>query len=295
MISFAITTSCGQNEDLSKEVETIVEENQAKETKHKDAHSYGGWYCPDNLGGFPPVDITALDMVPVVNGRLPTREETQNGTSLMYFDTTEIPDAKPLDMIFPKLAWYYSRHTNKNELIIVIQAVVIEADTVVGFRYLNGGNGSAWYDEVDFLTASETQDLGPTPFVQLDTEIEATKEEIWKAISSTQYIEKLGDLFNERTFYQSLWQPDSYINLKHESDDMNVTGMANNYWGTMYLQVDYDRKGEQSVEKVLILPSEDGKSATLKVVSGPLGADYDDQQLVWEKWLKEVKGLSEKN
>jgi hypothetical protein len=56
------------------------------ESKVKDTHRYGGWYCPDNLNGFPAVDIQDWDAVPVINDRLPTREEAQNGTSLMYID-----------------------------------------------------------------------------------------------------------------------------------------------------------------------------------------------------------------
>ena len=57
----------------------------------------------------------------------------------MYFDTTKIPSARPFDMKMPKLARYYSEYTKKNELVVVIQVVVAATDTVVGFRYLNGG------------------------------------------------------------------------------------------------------------------------------------------------------------
>jgi len=109
---------------------------------------------------------------------LPTKEETRNGTSLMYFDTTKTPSARPLDMTVPRLARYYSEYTKKNELVIVIQAVEVEKDTVVGFRYLNGGNGSAWFGEVNFVSDNEIDNLGATPFVSFNSELDAPKEKV---------------------------------------------------------------------------------------------------------------------
>lgn len=32
-------------------------EKQKEETTQKPTHQYGGWYCPDNLNGFPAVNI----------------------------------------------------------------------------------------------------------------------------------------------------------------------------------------------------------------------------------------------
>ncbi|MDX1349364.1 MAG: hypothetical protein R3279_03915, partial [Putridiphycobacter sp.] len=36
-------------------------------------HNYGGWYCPDNLNGFPAVDLANWSQVPVITNRLPTK------------------------------------------------------------------------------------------------------------------------------------------------------------------------------------------------------------------------------
>ena len=88
-------------------------------------HQYGGWYCPDNLGGFPAVDILDWNDVPVVNGRMATQEETQNGTSLIFVDIEKHPDARPLDMEMPRLARFFNVQSDKNELVIVIQALAI--------------------------------------------------------------------------------------------------------------------------------------------------------------------------
>lgn len=119
-----------------------------------------GWYCPDNVKGFPPVDIKFWNTVRIVNGRLPTFEETQNGTSLIYYDTTNTPDAKPYKMFLPKLASFYCNFTKKVETVIVIQIVQTATDTVVGYRFLTGGNGTGNFREFHFLTDDEVKKVG---------------------------------------------------------------------------------------------------------------------------------------
>lgn len=47
-----------------------------------------------------------------------------------------------MDIVLPKLAQFYNEYSKKTEVVIVIQAIEIEGDSIVGFRYLNGGNGS---------------------------------------------------------------------------------------------------------------------------------------------------------
>ena len=88
-----------ENKIVEKSVETVNSVKQAP-------HNYGGWYCPDNLNGFPAVDLLNWKNVPVVNGRLATKEETQNGTSLIFVDTAKYPDARPLDIEMPNYAGY---------------------------------------------------------------------------------------------------------------------------------------------------------------------------------------------
>src|SRR2546427_3381127 len=92
--------------------------------------SNSGWFCPDNISMFPPVEIKSWNKVPVVNGRLPTFEETQNGTSLIYYDINKTPDAKAYDTTLPKLASFFCPATKKEETVIVIQIVQTKKDTV---------------------------------------------------------------------------------------------------------------------------------------------------------------------
>ena len=118
-----------------------------------------GWYCPDTVRGFPAVDIQSWNKVPVVNARLPTFEEIENGTSLIYYDKFKTPDAKPYNMMLPKLATWYSPYSKKDEIIIVIQIVQTTKDTVAGFRFLTGGNGTSDFRDVHFLTDNEIKKI----------------------------------------------------------------------------------------------------------------------------------------
>jgi len=65
----------------------------------------------------------------------------------------------------PKLVRYYNEYSKREDLIIVIQAINVENDSIVGFRYLNGGNGSARLNEVRFLADNEIEMIPASRFV----------------------------------------------------------------------------------------------------------------------------------
>ncbi|MFI5142318.1 MAG: hypothetical protein ACHQII_08175, partial [Bacteroidia bacterium] len=112
--------------------------------------------CPDSRT-FAPVNIKQWYKVPVVNGRLPTYEETQNGTAIHHYGEKQNATVKPYNITLPKLATYYSRFTNKNELVIVIQIVQTPTDTVVGYRYPTGGCGGNTFSKFHFLNDEEVK------------------------------------------------------------------------------------------------------------------------------------------
>ena len=182
--------SCSQNNKTVKNYKVEKPIEKVNSTK-QEPHRYGGYYCPDNLGGFPAVDINNWKSVPVVNGRMATKEETQNGTSLIFVDLEKYPDTKPLDIRMPKLARYYNENSGKEEIIIVIQALNVSNDSVVGFRYLNGGNGSAYLDKVRFLSDKEIENISSSRFVSLTFDINATKNKIWEVLTKKEYSKTL--------------------------------------------------------------------------------------------------------
>jgi hypothetical protein len=290
---FFFITSCEQREThIESEAEPSAEIQTAKSVS---IHNYGGWYCPDNLNGFPPVSVSEYASVPSINGRMSTQEETRNGSSLMYFDPAEYPTAKPLDMIMPRLANYYSNITKQNELVIVIQAVAIDKDTVVGFRYLNGGNGTSWFNEVSFLSPDEIDELGSTPFVFLEAEISASKEKVWAIIAKTEYAKSLGKRFGQEEFFKSEWSPNSRVKLNFEGVQEKANGSIMTLFGNIYLQINSDFDGRQSVEKILIMDNEEGSDASIQIVFGPISEDFETQKKNWEEWLQKVKTDSEKD
>lgn len=103
---------------------------------------------------FPPIDIKSWEKTPALNGRLPTEEETKNGTSLLYYPNPG-PDVKPYDMTLPGLAYYTDPISKKQELVVVIQIVKTARDTMVGYRPLTGSNGASVFKDFRFLTEAE--------------------------------------------------------------------------------------------------------------------------------------------
>lgn len=288
-----ILTSCAQNEDSKTVKEIPASVKTVEKITAKKTNSYGGWYCPDNLGGFPAVDLAKLNEVPVVIDRLPTKEETRNGTSLLYFDPIEKPDAKPLNITLPKPARYFNKYTNKNEVIIVIQAIEVDNDTVVGFRYLNGGNGSAWYSEVDFLSNDEVSKLGATPFVSINKDLNTTPEKIWEVITNPKYAEILGDALGENTFVESEWKENRSVYYKNGSNNVIAKGKITIAWTNTYFQIDYDFDGVHYVEKFFMMKNEDTNTTQFRVVTGPYSSDFESKKLNWNNWYAKVKEISE--
>ena len=276
-IQFVIEPNC-----TMEKIPFILSQRNGKVTgqltpeKYLKPHEYGGWSCPDNFN-FPPVNVKELGQIPIVNGRLPTQEETRNGTSLIYIDLEKYPDAKPLDMTFPRLARCYSPHTKKDEMVIVIQGVVIGEDTIAGYRYLNGGNGSAWFHEVNFLTEEEVAQLEPTRFVDIVMEVAPGPRELWSVIKDGDLNQKMGKKFDEQ------------LTL----DGTVVKGEVTAHWDDLYLQVDYNLEGYHYVEKFLMLKDPKDATTEFHVVAGPIREGFEAKQEAWQKWYEEVVALSE--
>jgi hypothetical protein len=114
--------------------------------------------CPDALG-FPPIDIKNWDKIPVVNGRLPSYEETHNGLSIHHYGGEANGAVKVYNMNLPRLASIYSKRTKHFETVVVIQIVQTAKDTVVGYRYLTGGCGGSLFHDFHFLTVPEIQQV----------------------------------------------------------------------------------------------------------------------------------------
>ncbi len=292
---FFLLAGCNAKEAVNaSEIKTTLEGKTSTHQNREPPHNYGGWYCPDNILGFPAVDLKELSQVPVITDRLPTEEETKEGKSLMYIDLARHPTAKPLDMPLPRLARYYSEYTKKNELVVVIQAVAIDQDSIVGFRFLNGGNGSSWLKEVTFVSEEEQEKLQPTPFVADEIIISAYPKAIWEVLTDSTYAKILGAIFDKNAYLESEWKKDAAVHFKYGPDKIVSTGIITAIWKNSYIQIDYDFDGYHYVEKFLLSGNKKGKYTKLHLSAGPYGEDYLAQKIVWHNWLNKVKELSER-
>ncbi len=289
LISF---TSCSQNEYSEKIIkEESIQNNEVIKTE---PHRYGGWYCPDNLNGFPAVDIANWKNVRVVNGRMPTQEETQNGTSLIFVDTEKYPDAKPLDMKMPRLASYSFYSSKKEEIIIVIQAVNITNDSIVGFRYLNGGNGSARINEVRFLSDNEIEQISPSRFISFNINIKASQDEVFKVLTDREYSDALQPTFDKNNTLKSDWKKSSKVNFKYSNGTNVTSAFADKLYGNNYIQIDCKSDNNNYVEKFFLFENEESNITELNITCGPYGDDFENQKIVLHNWAEKVKELSEK-
>jgi len=278
-------TACSQEEkpELEENLNTpIVEVAETNQEPHK----YGGWYCPDNLNGFPAVDLADWKDVPVVNGRLCTKEESQNGTSLIFVDTAEYPNAKPLDIKMPQLASIFNHSSQREETIIILQAVNIQNDSIVGFRYLNGGNGSARLDEIKIINENEAKENLESRFVSIDIEIKATQEEVWKVITNEANSDALQPTVDDK------WRAKTNVNYHYENSGTSTALFANLHFGCYYVQNDFEN-GHYN-EKFFVSEDQETKESMLKISCGPFTDDFEEQKEALNKWGQKVKELSEK-
>lgn len=281
------TVGCAQvdnNDKSTKNTKAKVEKTQ---------HRYGGWYCPDNLNGFPPVDVKNWANVPVISDRLPTKEETQSEASLMYIDPTEYPLAKALDIQLPQLATYYSNHTKKNELVIVIQAVKIDNDSIVGFRYLNGGNGSCHLSEVNFMAEKDIADIPSSRFVSHSIRINnATQDVVWKVLTDSKHLNALYPTFNVNVPARSDWRSKTSANYYYTSPKNLTSTYADMLFGCFYVQNDYLIDNHAYVEKFILLENKLENYTELKIVCGPYLDDFESQKSILQSWASKVNELS---
>lgn len=287
-----IVFSCHGQEPAKEHSATSGAEPGHAASKKDEPHRYGGWYCPDNFG-FVPVDIQKLDEIPAIANRLPTQQELHDNMSLINVDTEKYPDARALEMELPRVARIYSEQKGMDELIIIIQAIVVQEDTVVGYRFPNGGNGSAWLSDVTFLSDDEVAGMGAQPFFYAKSVLKASTADIWRAITKTNYFKQLGKKFNQQAFFSAEWNSASEAILNLDTDGEKATGYVGMVYGNYYLQIDYDRAGFHYSEKMLMIENHQDQTTEFFFASGPYPKNFEKQKSNWDRWIAAIKKNSE--
>lgn len=279
--------SCSQNEEISK-----IKKTKQVDMKPPKSHNFGGWYCPDNLNGFPAVNLANWEDVPVITGKMPTLEEAKSEASLIYVNPDDYPEASSIDMKLPALALYRNWSTQRVEIVIVIQAFSIGRDSIVGFRFLNGGNGSAHLVALDFDFTAE--DLVPeeSKFVTQSVYINAKPEEIWNVLTDKTHAEKLKSTLKSSSTFPSNWRENTNVNYHYEGAGNKTSEFGEILFGNYYIQNDFDSL--KYTEKFMLMFNEATHLTELKMVCGPFAANYLEQKSNLNAWAKEVKKLSEK-
>lgn len=252
-------------------------------------HEYGGWHCPDNLRMFPPVDISEWNDVPVVSKRLPTKDEIEEGKSLILVDKEKYPEAEALDMDLPALARFQSPYTHREEIVLLIQAIRIDEDSIVGFRYPSGGNGSAYLSEVNLLTSSDITKWSKAKFVNQTIRINAPEEVVWETLISkaaAKDLEPFLDVANHKD-----WRESTNVNFFYPNKGDKTSVFADLLFGLHYIQNDYCCNGY--TEKFLLYKNEEDLVTDLHMVCGPYSDDYAEQRGKIYRWAEAVKMISE--
>lgn len=223
---------------------------------------------------------------------MPTKEETRNGTSLIFVDPKKYPNAKTLNITMPKLANFYNEYSKRDELVIVIQAIDINNDSIVGFRYLNGGNGSAHLKEVRFLSDHQIAMIPPSRFISHHVTINAPQNVIWNVLTKSENAKILQPIFDKNNELNPNWREKTNVNYSYKNTGVQTASYANILFGNYYIQNDYNYL--QYNEKFLLLENKQTNQTELKIVSGPYGVDFETQKNILINWSEKVKALSEK-
>ena len=293
-LSLGSLLACSQSQ--VKQVKSNVASKSQIQSKVKHTHNFGGWYCPDNLNGFPAVDFAYWDQVPVIDGRLPSEKEAKSEASLIYVNPEEYPNASSFHYNLPRLATFSSPYTNREEVIIVIQAVEVGGDSILGFRYLNGGNGSAKINEVNFVKANEIP-LKKAGFVSLSVKIKASSSKVKEVITEEKYLKVLEKTFDADNTLSPKWRQKTNLNYHYEGAGNLVSDFANILFGNFYIQNDYDSLN--FTEKFMLI-HDDGNDlmelndyTELKIVCGPFKEELELQKESLNSWALKVKKISE--
>ena len=102
-----------------------------------------------------PIEPSAWDSVPVTRGRLATEADIRSGCAVFSLEGGEEPDAAPLAVAIPALAVLRDEQAQDDVIIAAIQAERSFEKRLIGYRFLNGGNGICTLGELEWIDASD--------------------------------------------------------------------------------------------------------------------------------------------
>jgi hypothetical protein len=104
-----------------------------------------------------PVIAADWQSVSVVRGRLATEEDVRAGRAVFFLENADLPGATPLTVPLPALALWRDDESGQERVVIAIQAEQTVKQRLVGFRFLEGGNGIATLDELEWVDLADSR------------------------------------------------------------------------------------------------------------------------------------------
>ena len=102
-----------------------------------------------NVDLWGPIKINNWKDTPCIEGRLATEEDVKKGIAVFYIENSD--NAKPIKIDLPLCAIHIDQETKKEIPVILIQAEKSQGQDLIGYRFLNGGNGIALLFEFKLL------------------------------------------------------------------------------------------------------------------------------------------------
>lgn len=99
---------------------------------------------------FGPIELSDWESTPHVKGTLASQLDIDEGRAVFLIDP-EGGEHKPLEIEIPSLAHITDEESNKQIKVVVIQGEKIGESSIVGIRYLSGGDGVCMLEELDFI------------------------------------------------------------------------------------------------------------------------------------------------
>jgi hypothetical protein len=101
-----------------------------------------------------PIDPDQWQATPHIRGRAATESDVAAGRAVFFVDD----NAVPADFYLPACG-YQLLEDGTEEPVVIVQAEIVPGGTLLGVRYLEGGNGICFADEVRVLVGGFGQSL----------------------------------------------------------------------------------------------------------------------------------------
>jgi hypothetical protein len=96
-----------------------------------------------------PIEIDKWDETPYLAHRVATEKDVIEGTATFYISGAN--NHKQIDIKLPSMAILIDQDTHEELKVIIIQAEQADDRQLIGYRFIDGGNGVCTMDEVKLI------------------------------------------------------------------------------------------------------------------------------------------------